>query len=355
MKEFPHTKDKEGLDLDANFQDQLFDAIDIITEEKMKNLSFNYCIEGVITSDTQNADGSYSFTYQDMVLTAFPLGNVLYNQGDIIYAMAISGDLSKKKIILTAKSRSGEQYLDIEKELEKTSKTGINYITNIESEFVLYSGTREMALSISPTLILDSRTQTFIRLSANIETNLEPTVGGNYGIAIKLKFEDDSEVEYALTMNEIIGNVYSNKGRQFTIEELYLDSVVKEVMYAKIFISGFPEDRPTEYIKFQRLSIDFVDSSVADVIHQISYKVEIFSTNGIVFKNGVLNTTLIARVYTGADDVTSTIDLSRFHWSRIDQNGSIETDWRVGSSSVTIDHSSVNNRATFTCEIADED
>ena len=56
-------------------------------------------------------------------------------------------------------------------------------------------------------------------------------------------------------------------------------------------------DRPTEYIKFQRLSIDFVDSSVADVIHQISYKVEIFSTNGIVFKNGVFNTTLIARIY----------------------------------------------------------
>lgn len=341
--------------MNDNFQDQIFDAIDIITEEKMKNLSFNYCIEGVISSAAQNADGSYSFTYQDMILTAFPLGNVLYNKGDIIYAMAISGDLSKKKIILTAKSRSGEQYLDIIDELEKTSKTGINYVSNIEGEFVLYSGTEDRFLTISDNFTLDSRTQTFIRLSANMTVNLEPTVGGNYGIEIKLRFEDDTEAVYALSMNEILGNVYSNSARQYVIEELYSGSVVKEVLYAKLFISGFPENHPTEYVKLQSVKIDFVDSSVADVIHNIVYKMEMFSTNGIVFKNGVLGTTIIARIYHGADDVTNNMASSRFHWSKTDKDGVTIKDWIVGSKSISIDQNSVDSRATFSCELYDDE
>lgn len=338
----------------GSLQEQLFNAIDVITEEKMKQLSFNYCIEGVITSSTQNEDGSYSFMYQDAELTAFSLSNVQYQQGDIVYVMAINGDLSKKKVILSSKSRNGQQYVDIAEELSKVNKTGINYVTNIESEFVLFSGTEEKQLVVSNNIIGDSYTQTYIRISADVTSALEPTVGGNYGISLVLRHEDDTIKEYALTLNEITGDAYNATGIKDTIEELYLGSVVKEVVSAKLFISGFPEQNyPNEYVRFRRVRIEFVSDSLVAIADKVSYKVEMFSTNGLIFKNGVVSTTILARVFQGTEDITDMIPEERFIWSKTAADGTTIENWRVGKT-IQVDRSSVDNRATFSCKIIED-
>ena len=44
----------------------------------------------------------------------------------------------------------------------------------------------------------------------------------------------------------------------------------------------------------------------------IAYKVEIKSTNGLIFYNGQIQTQLIAKVYKGKDDVTDQLDEKRF-------------------------------------------
>lgn len=87
----------------------------------------------------------------------------------------------------------------------------------------------------------------------------------------------------------------------------------------------------------------------------IVYKVEIISTNGNVFKNGQINTTLEARVYHGINDITDTIDANRFRWTRVSNDSISDADWNSahfsGTKSILITPSDVYIRATFNCEI----
>lgn len=96
---------------------------------------------------------------------------------------------------------------------------------------------------------------------------------------------------------------------------------------------------------------------VAEVAQQVTYKVDIISTNGGVFKNGQINTKLLARVYRGATDVTDTLDASRFKWERVSTDTDGDIAWNTahfgGTKEVNITSADVTVRATFTCEILD--
>lgn len=85
------------------------------------------------------------------------------------------------------------------------------------------------------------------------------------------------------------------------------------------------------------------------------HKVEIFSTGGLVFKNGQISTTLIARVYKGKGDITDQIDANYFRWTRISDDPAADEIWNAqhygGAKQITITQDDVNVRATFNCTI----
>lgn len=86
----------------------------------------------------------------------------------------------------------------------------------------------------------------------------------------------------------------------------------------------------------------------------VTYKVDIISTNGGVFKNGQISTTLIARVYKGKTDITDTIDESKFTWRRVSENSEEDAIWNanhVGLKQITVTHEDVRQKATFFCDI----
>lgn len=90
--------------------------------------------------------------------------------------------------------------------------------------------------------------------------------------------------------------------------------------------------------------------------NRIPYRVEILSTNGIIFKGGKISTTLKANVYLGSDNVTNLIEPSRFKWMRVGMNGEADLIWNaahVGVKEVPITKDDVYQRATFLCEILD--
>jgi hypothetical protein len=91
--------------------------------------------------------------------------------------------------------------------------------------------------------------------------------------------------------------------------------------------------------------------------NDISYKVEILSTNGGVFKNGVINTTLYAKVYCGKDDVTSIFGSGQFRWTKTNIDGTLDTAWNIahqsGFKSVVITGEDVRGKATFNCDVYD--
>lgn len=96
--------------------------------------------------------------------------------------------------------------------------------------------------------------------------------------------------------------------------------------------------------------------AVSEKIEEIKpYTVEIFSTNGLVFKNGVINTKLIAKVYKGREDITDSIDANKFRWTRVSNDSVGDNTWNTshfgGTKEITITSDDVNVRATFNCEI----
>jgi hypothetical protein len=99
-----------------------------------------------------------------------------------------------------------------------------------------------------------------------------------------------------------------------------------------------------------------VDGKVDEVAKKVPLKAEILSTNGIVFKNGVISTTLFCKVYEGDLDITDTIDASRFKWTRVSDDAAGDEAWNaehsIGAKSITVTGEDVySGRSTFNCEI----
>jgi hypothetical protein len=110
----------------------------------------------------------------------------------------------------------------------------------------------------------------------------------------------------------------------------------------------------------ESLQIKFSDTQtyeekIDQVERDVTYKVEIISTNGLVFKNSDISTTLIAKVYKGSQEVTDTIDINRFRWTRVSNDKNSDVIWNLnhigGRKEITITPDDVKIRATFDCEI----
>ncbi|MDU2025054.1 MAG: hypothetical protein E6729_05790, partial [Finegoldia magna] len=87
------------------------------------------------------------------------------------------------------------------------------------------------------------------------------------------------------------------------------------------------------------------------------YNVELLSSNGLLFKNGVISTIIRAVVFKGDEDVTDLLDANQFKWKKTNGDGTPDEVWNAihasGTKSVTIRTDDVNKRATFSCDIVE--
>jgi hypothetical protein len=85
------------------------------------------------------------------------------------------------------------------------------------------------------------------------------------------------------------------------------------------------------------------------------YKVEIVSERGIVFRNGIIQTTLRAIVYEGDDEVTDTLDANQFRWTRISNDPAGDAIWNAahfgGVKEIEVTRDDVTHLATFQCVV----
>ena len=120
-----------------------------------------------------------------------------------------------------------------------------------------------------------------------------------------------------------------------------------------------------ETLKIDGASIDLtandyfkstVTDAVAEEVGKISlYQTDIISTGGLVFKNGIISTTLIGRVYKSGKDVTDEVDISRFRWSKTNADGTPDVPWNEryfgGAKQITVTEADIYRRSTFTLKI----
>ena len=104
----------------------------------------------------------------------------------------------------------------------------------------------------------------------------------------------------------------------------------------------------TEAVETQVSRIDEIESKKM-------LRLVISSTNGNIFKNGDINTTLRATVYSWDDDITDTLDDNQFIWTRVSDDAESDRIWNMdhygGSKEVVITNEDVNVRATFYCDL----
>lgn len=86
-----------------------------------------------------------------------------------------------------------------------------------------------------------------------------------------------------------------------------------------------------------------------------SYDLRIMSTQGGMFKNGVINTVLSAHLFRGDTEITSHAIADRFIWTRTSSDPAADIIWNAnngnGVKSIEIDGDDVHIKATFNCVV----
>ena len=104
-------------------------------------------------------------------------------------------------------------------------------------------------------------------------------------------------------------------------------------------------------------SVEQVGDRVADIENKRMYRLVISSSNGNIFKNGVISTTLYATVFSWDENVTDSLDPNQFIWTRVSADPSSDAKWNAdhagGTKSVEITSEDVDARATFFCDLID--
>lgn len=112
------------------------------------------------------------------------------------------------------------------------------------------------------------------------------------------------------------------------------------------------QDRIARAVKSE---IDETKKDLEDLDISPTYRVDIASSKGILFKNGNIQTVLRAIVYRGSINITDELDASYFTWKRISDDAAGDTVWNqshgIGVKSITITHVDVYQKAQFTCDL----
>lgn len=169
-------------------------------------------------------------------------------------------------------------------------------------------------------------------------------INGPYEIAITMDGKIMAKFVYALNLSSISANlgVVTAGKIQDSTSESYWDLDKGEIV-----------------LHVRSLTVNAKEVATQDDLDGIkSWTVQIFSTNGGVFKNDQISTTLIARVYKGMEDITDTIDANRFRWTRVSDDLISDTAWNAanfgGKKQITLTSDDVNQRATFNVTITEE-
>ncbi|SFN51500.1 phage tail spike protein [Proteiniclasticum ruminis] len=169
-------------------------------------------------------------------------------------------------------------------------------------------------------------------------------INGPYEIAITMDGKIMAKFVYALNLSSISANlgVVTAGKIQDSTSESYWDLDNGEIV-----------------LNVRSLKINAKEVATQDDIDGIkSWTVQIFSTNGGVFKNDQINTMLIARVYRGTEDITDTLDANRFRWTRVSEDSAADELWNTanfsGKKEISVTSDDVHQRATFNVTILEE-
>ena len=100
-----------------------------------------------------------------------------------------------------------------------------------------------------------------------------------------------------------------------------------------------------------------VSDRISVIEEQKMLRLVINSSNGNIFKNNNIQTTLYATVFSWDENITDTLDYNQFIWTRVSDDTEADKLWNSahfgGTKSIEITSDDVKVRATFFCDLID--
>ena len=128
------------------------------------------------------------------------------------------------------------------------------------------------------------------------------------------------------------------------VKESHIDyNLGKDIM--SIFVEIYEDENFTKILDSQSIAV------IAEP--KPNYKLEMNSTNGNSFVNGIINTEMYVTLYRGEEDITDSTDDKHFIWTRVSSDTASDTAWnnkyKAGAKRITVTKDDVNVRARFSC------
>lgn len=173
--------------------------------------------------------------------------------------------------------------------------------------------------------------------------------------------KDGIEIEKVIenVENEIIKNTEAITSKvSYDIYSRDKDGIMEKIGEAESKIKQNADKIELSVSKSDVYIKDEIDDMINEVDSRNSFRVEIISTNGNIFKNGNISTTLRAVLYNWDKNVTDQYDANRFRWTRVSQDKASDELWNQshfgGTKEIDITSDDVKVRATFYVDVLDE-
>ncbi|AXF41855.1 tail fiber protein [Bacillus phage Saddex] len=190
---------------------------------------------------------------------------------------------------------------------------------------------------------ISTAAETYLNDLASWLTEMDKAADASYEQRIVEAFEN--AVNYAnkesLHQSAVITQLYNMVSIKVSSEQ-----VTQQFLDLNMKIEKTQEETST--------ALDDIQNQIDSTVKNLPYKVEVTSSNGLIFVNGGVNSTIAAKVTKGTEDVTSTVAVADFIWTRVSNNTAADTAWNNAHKNVgrsfNINAADVIDRATFFCD-----
>lgn len=320
-----------------NISEQLLQAIDILTDEKVSKLQYDKTIQATIYRIENVDEGEYKVRYNGNIFSAYSSDlSKTYKVDDSVYVTVPEGNFSNRKLItalassqsLNSNQQSALQNSIFEVSPELSDLYGGIYDTSaaigvvaslsvpeLMSQEFIYQGPDTFNSNDYHGLFQQyANKYDHIRISAKFQTQFHTLMSkGNYGLEVVFYTKDDGEVIYNLDLNSFNGDpyrfsVYSLQSVVIEVQKNYLMGLKSIRLFQTDFspdhfvINGEVTDNenltvPNIFVK--DVSIKYVE--VKD-LSDSTYYLQITTPQGIAFSNNISSLDLKGRlIYQGKD------------------------------------------------------
>ena len=260
-----------------DFAESILDAVDIITDQKLKEAKFDRTIQATVLSCTSNTKGEYRCKYQDSKFLAYTSNpDITYSENALVYILIPGNDWDATKTILGTVDKLGVDYIANISNKEYFDPIGENVVDNQHFALHLQSwyGTRSFTvydkeqdinlIDLNTEKISDYFTQKeaeYFYVQMKVWSNIDKTQSyGRYGIKITTKnaskgFEHtyvyNSDSMEGEPRNFIVPSVQNNVKNPFqidtTLEKNTAINDFGEISKIELFVESFREEEDHDY------------------------------------------------------------------------------------------------------------